>query len=101
MTRDTREITPGMQAAWWRPEHELWLFDGVGYALLSEREVKTWISLGLLPEARGRGLGTRIYRHFTGVWAEIRSDNIASRRAAEKAGYVLSSDDGERAVMHG
>lgn len=100
MTRDTREIDPDDQVSWWNAaERELYLFDGVAYALLTQREGETWISLGVLPEHRGKGLGTRIYRLFPTAHAEIRADNAASRRAAEKAGYMLIEDRGKTVVM--
>ncbi len=100
MTGDRHEIGPAEQLFWWRDEpRRLWLFDDVGYAYLSEREGRTWISLGVLPEYRGLGLGSHIYSLFPDVWAEIRADNKASRRAAEKAGYELVSEDGDLVLM--
>ena len=102
MTHYTCYIGPGEQYAWWqREDPELWLFDDVAYALISRRNLRRWISLGVLPEARGKGLGTRIYSSFDDIWAEIRSDNVASRRAAEKAGYKLMSEGGGLVVMRG
>ena len=102
MTHYTCYIGPGEQYAWWqREDPELWLFDYLGYALISRRNLRRWISLGVLPEARGKGLGTRIYSSFDDVWAEIRSDNIASRRAAEKAGYAFVEEMDGVVVMHG
>ena len=102
MTYHTKHIGAAEQYAWWRREDpELWLFDDVGYALISRRNLRRCISLGVLPEARGKGLGTRIYSSFDDVWAEIRSDNVASRRAAEKAGYKLMSEGDGLVVMRG
>lgn len=55
------------------------------------------------PGRRGRGLGTRLYEElaawgrehteFGAVYGEISPDNVASRRAAEKAGWVLIDTD--------
>ena len=102
MTGHTRWISPAEQIAWWESEDkDLWIFNEVAYGLLTEREGKTWISLGILPEHRGKGLGTEIYRRFPGVYAEIRADNVASRRAAEQAGYELIADGEEVVVMRG
>ena len=102
MTHHTKYIGYAEQYAWWqREDPELWLFDDVAYALISRRNLRRWISLGVLPEARGKGLGTRIYSSFDDVWAEIRSDNIASRRAADKAGYTLIEEMDGVVVMHG
>ena len=93
MTRDTAEIDPDDQASWWdAEERELYLFDSVAYALITERNGETWISLGVLPEHRGKGIGTRIYQLFPHANAEIRVDNVASRRAAQKAGFWIVSE---------
>ena len=102
MTHDTGEIAPDDQVSWWQAaERELYLFDGVAYALLTERDGETWISLGVLPEHRGRGIGTRIYQLFPTALAEIRKDNQASRRAAEKAGHKIVSETKDLVVMQG
>ena len=103
MTGSTGEITEAQQLAWWQnvagnPNWCVWLVyvpswdDPVGYALL-RRAISYWyISLGLRTWMRGQGLGTTIYRMLEArcegdVVAVIRSDNIASIRAAVKAGY--------------
>lgn len=100
MTRDTREIDPDDQASWWdAAERDLYLFDSVAYALITERDGETWISLGVLPEHRGKGIGTRIYQLFPTTTAEIRADNIASRNAAEKAGFKIVSETEDLVVM--
>lgn len=102
MTRDRRYIDAEQQRKWWEAvPRDLWLFDGAAYALITERDRRRWISLGVAREHRGKGLGTAIYAHFPGVWAEIRRDNAASLRAAEKAGYVVEREQGRVVVMHG
>ena len=101
MTRDTGHIGAAQQWAWWNcAPRELYLFDDVAYALVTERDGREWISLGVLPDQRGRGIGTAIYQLFRDVSAEIRADNIASRRAAEKAGYAVISQADGLVVMH-
>ena len=56
-------------------------------------ELAYWVR----PEARGRGLATAALTHltalargrgFTHLWLEIRPDNTASQRVAERAGFV-------------
>ena len=58
-------------------------------------ELAYWVR----PEARGRGLATAALTHltalardlgFTHLWLEIRPDNTASQRVAERAGYVFA-----------
>lgn len=110
MTRDTREITPEEQAAWWHTLPDLYVFEAssdahssgmvrVGYALYTFRNGRDWISLVVAPEFRGLGFGTEIYRYRTPVSAEILLDNWPSRRSAEKAGLRVAWMDDEKVVM--
>ena len=59
------------------------------------------IGVNVSPSERGKGLGTELLRHGTAlagrlsigcIHAEIRSENVASRRAFEKAGYVYAGE---------
>lgn len=105
-TRSTEFIEPQQQIVWFMSTpRDLWVAEVngevVGFALLDHRSNgTTWISLGVDPDIQAKGVGTAIYREFPS-FAEIRSDNIASRRAAEKAGYVLVREDGDKVVMRG
>jgi ribosomal protein S18 acetylase RimI-like enzyme len=101
MTGDTSEIDAERQAEFWRSLDpslvRLYVaeLDGavVGYGLLRQPLYGAWwVSLAVAPDHRGRGIGAELYARLaelagTYVWAEIRRDNIASQRAAEKAGY--------------
>lgn len=100
MTRDTSLVHPHDSEVWWASAPNAWILDDdepVGYAVLREDNHQLLISLAVAPEHQGKGYGTHIYRHFFPlVHAEIWEWNIASRRAAEKAGYrVLSEADGK------
>ena len=66
-----------------------------------DKNKSTYVSIDLNPKFFGRKLGRRIIRmgtdvfmgenpHFRGMVAEIDSENIASRKAFEKAGYAFS-----------
>lgn len=62
------------------------------------------IGYGLAAPVRGRGLGTELVRTLTTwvlrqpgcteVLAEVLADNLPSRRALERVGYVLEGTDG-------
>ena len=63
------------------------------------------IGYGLATSARGRGLGTELVRTLTGwalsrpgctaVVADVLADNLPSRRALERVGFVVDrTDDG-------
>ncbi len=79
--------------------------DGQGLGLVNWRRQPTtvagycWvIGVVLLPEARGRGYGTQahsllaryLFAHTTAhrIWAGTDTDNVAERRALEKAGFT-------------
>lgn len=102
MTRDTREIGPDEQAAWFRnggaTSARIWLMyeaeTAIGYGLLRREGDRVWCSLAVLPQHRGHGYGTAIYRYLAlstaeSVWAEILADNTPSLRAALRAGFQL------------
>ena len=111
MTRDTSEITPEQQRAWWQqrdPETCLvFLFSDkgtdVGYGLLRRIDDYWWCSLAVKPEHRGNGYGTGIYQWlgatWGAVWAEILIANKASQIAALKAGFELVEVKDKVAVL--
>lgn len=104
LTHDTREISPEQQAQWWaarNPDHILaYLFsvDGhdAGAGVLSQRTAgRWWITVLVHPEYRGQGIGAAIFRMLAcaapgDVYAEIRRDNAASIKAAQRAGYAMA-----------
>jgi RimJ/RimL family protein N-acetyltransferase len=112
MTRDTHEITPAEQRAWWaaRAPHDypIFLFSesntDVGYGLLRLEGGRWWCSLAVAPRYRGQGYGTGIYRWLAlaisdDVWAEILADNTPSIRAALRAGYEIAYAQDRTAVL--
>jgi len=100
---DSAHITPESQATWWEANKGsvLCVIVGdppVGYGMLRVRDGRSWVSLAVDPDARGCGWGRAIYdllgRLSTGpIYAAIRQDNAASRKAAECAGYVRVAID--------
>jgi len=113
MTRNTAEITPEQQRAWWLtacrdPNLRLWLFSeaatDIGYGLLRLEADRLWCSLAVLPRYQGQGYGTVIYRWLAlstteAVWAEILADNTPSIRACLKAGYQIAYAMDAHAVL--
>lgn len=66
----------------------------VGYGLIRLLDDgRWWVTLAVIPQEQGQGIGTQIYRHLaeqspTGeAWAAVFHFNEASKRAAAKAGY--------------
>lgn len=104
MTQHTQIITDDQQTSWWLSlDHSTcrcWLFaidDGgvepifVAYGMLRLLDGKWWESRGILPEFRGKGLGTIIVEFLVkqcddDVWSDILSMNTAAIRSAEIAG---------------
>lgn len=103
MTRDTSEITPEQQRAWWakRDPKTCQIYIGriaetdVGYGLLRLLDDdRWWVSLAVLPRYQGQGYGSEIYRYLAlstsqDVWAEILADNTPSIRACLRAGFQI------------
>lgn len=103
MTHATEEISEDQQLLWWRtvagrPDWRIWLVyipewpEAVGFGMLRGGQRGWTATLGFRPWMRGRGLGTLLYRMLADVAgaevrAIIREDNLASQRAAVKAGY--------------
>lgn len=88
MTGDTKTISKKAQAAWWAAApRRAWLFGDDAFAYIKREGGRNWITLGITKKARGEGLGTLIYYTLRPCWARIHKDNIASLRAAQKAGY--------------
>jgi RimJ/RimL family protein N-acetyltransferase len=103
MTRDTAEITAEAQRAWWAKRDPrvcpIWIASiaatDIGYGLLRREGDRLWASLAVLPQFRGQGYGTMIYRWLAlatlePVWAEILADNTPSIRACLRAGYQIA-----------
>jgi len=112
MTRDTREITPAAQAAWWAKRSvrdcPIWIaqiaITPVGYGLIRRESGRWWCSLAVLPRYRGMGFGRQIYRYLAhattdAVYAEILADNTPSIRACLSAGYQIAYAADKHAVL--
>ena len=101
MTHHTEEITPEQQYDWWMAKdtnhYRIWLVVNelnyiVGFVMLRVMDNgHVWGTLAVYPEYQGRGYGTVMYGFMQlqddEIWIEIRNDNLASLRAAEKAGF--------------
>jgi RimJ/RimL family protein N-acetyltransferase len=112
MTGHPHQVTVEQQRAWWaspqRRQSAIWLFDDpdgvpVGFGLLRMRG--RWeATLGLLPDWRGQGHGTAIYRHLIArcpgdLYVDVLVGNAASARAAQKAGFVACEYTGVLATL--
>lgn len=78
----------------------------VGFCMLRYLpDGKVWGTLAVDPDWQGVGYGTAIYRFMIDqadqVWIEIRNDNIASLRAAHKAGFVIDYVGGSVTTLVG
>jgi len=102
MTHHRQAISKEQQANWWAEQpRRAWLLGKIGFVLITRRQGRNWISLGISPKARRQGWGTLLYRTFRPCYAEIKADNLASIRSAEKAGYRIVSEDENLVVMKG
>lgn len=121
MTRFRRNISRKQQAEWWAAEpRRAWLLvtekgEALAFAYVSRRRRKVrleggklfteparnYVTVGVRHDQRGQGLGTLMFRHVRPCFAEIRVDNAASLRAAEKAGYRAMYENGHLVVMVG
>ncbi len=108
---DQTWISVAAQRRWWNQrsaDDRLWLITqhdseaDIGFMYLrptGERSNRWYITLVVLPNWRGRGYGTAIYRlaprlvPHGKVLAAMWSGNVASRAAAEAAGYQRIFDD--------
>lgn len=112
MTGNPREIAAEEQARWWASDARrgmaIWLFDApsgpVGFGLIRMVGGRWWATLGLLPEWRGMGHGTAIYRHLrehcpADLHIDVLLTNVRSARAAERAGFRLEDWNGSVATL--
>lgn len=88
------------------PDHAFWMAyrDGaeLGSVRFARAKDEARISIGLSPDWRGRGLGTTLIqsacRAIFGMWnvtrirAQVKAENLASRRAFEKAGFRCQTE---------
>lgn len=104
MTRDKSWISPARQRQWWAVRNarstRAFLYrcgaHGVvaGYGLIRKSEGKTWLSGGLLPRHRGRGLGRALFAHLvarvrSACYLEVLKSNFRARRTYEALGFVV------------
>ena len=100
--RDMREITEIEQLAWWsslpKSHWKGWLFadrDGVcGAGHWTLLDDGWYVTVMVIPERQGRGIGTAIYRVMSEMrpadigYALIDEENAASKMAATSAGWL-------------
>lgn len=106
MTHHTEEITPEQQYDWWMTkdinEYRIWLVTSeyrgteliIGFCMIRLMpNGYEWGTLAVYEQFRGLGIGTAIYEFMASktdqLWIEVRNDNIASLRAAMKAGFTI------------
>lgn len=109
MTGDQHEITAEEQAQWFAglPDDATvlpFLYDGgrrpyeiVGYGLIRKMDDRWWVSGGLLPEHRGKGLGKDLFLELadyvhqakhTPCWLKVFASNARAWKTYEAIGFV-------------
>jgi ribosomal protein S18 acetylase RimI-like enzyme len=111
MTRNTEEISEEQQRDWWAkrdPTIRLVLFgvgaDEVGYGLLRTEHERPWLSGGLSPEWRGRGLGEQLFRALSCAagmpcMLEVLESNARAHKIYERIGFRELRRDGRVITM--
>lgn len=115
MTRDTSCKTVVGQLLWWwfyRPGDLLPFVverdgDIIGYAIVSYTESRGWLTAGLLPMARGNGVGTFVFRELTKKVEqmdlkpslEVRMSNTAARKVYRNLGFINTIQKGDVMIM--
>lgn len=132
MTRDVRHIGVVRQLRWWWTRYRRWAREDafrawlvwqagrcVGYGIVRAEGSRWWVTGGLLPEARGKGLGQALFRFLTieaaarsealgdptEAWLEVLADNAPAVRLYERLGYRVwaanffrGANEGERQI---
>jgi ribosomal protein S18 acetylase RimI-like enzyme len=115
MTHDQREIGREAQTKWWKSlDHErLRLFllsvrgNPVGFGVVRSEE-NAWLTGGLLPDARGKGLGGGLFQSlceeaaqlsYPEVWLDVFASNIRAVRLYERLGFERVSEQEGVIVM--
>lgn len=117
MTRNTLEISIEDQKLWFltlesttRPYLLAVDVEGqpkVGYGLIRRIDDRFWISGGLLPEWRNKGLGKRLFADLAFIvnntekrtcWLEVRGSNMIAQRLYQGLGFEFVSIDIEHQV---
>jgi glycosyltransferase involved in cell wall biosynthesis len=111
MTRHTEEISPAQQAAWIAGVRNtrIYMFETlegatVGAALARYDGERTWLTTIVHPDHYNSGAGVAIDGWMCAnqeIWAEVRTDHEAARRALTAAGYKIVEDRGEVLIMRG
>lgn len=105
MTRDRSEITPNQQARWFEHFGGLVLLFShsgidVGYGLVRREGGKGWVSGGLLPEWRGKGMGAHIFKRLCSAvggedaWLEVLSTNHRAIKLYLDLGFLKEWEKG-------
>lgn len=106
MTRDQRTISEEQQATWFAllPDNvQLYLLDDVGYGLVRTDDARSWLTGGLVPEARGRGFGETLFRDLIAAspaqpMLEVLRGNTPAYNLYRKLGFIIS-DVFEREIL--
>lgn len=115
MTGDTTHKSIMSQLFWWwlgRPFelHPYVVTDNgrvAGYAVIKWSAIRGWLTAGLLPGHRGRGLGTEVFADLVAKVERmkkvptlmVRESNGAAKAVYEKLGFVATSTDGAVTTM--
>ena len=108
MTKDTTEITPERQRAFFKNKIATGLIEGflmyadgdpVAYGLLIwDDQHRAWSSTGVKASSRGQGYGKlvtvenvrRALAHGEPMWAEVRRDNTGQQKICHQIGYQVT-----------
>lgn len=115
MTRDTHKISIIGQLRWcleYRKNSEWWCYIArvnnlsVGYGLVRFIDGKFWLSGGLLPELRGKGLGEKIFRNLINkfikvpeLYLEVLDTNEGAYKLYTKLGFIKTGKKGNIITM--
>ena len=116
MTRDTHNIGIIEQILWgleYRKNNSLniWCYiakednKAVGYGLVRWMDDKFWLSGGLIPEARGRGLGEKIFINLLNIfrseplYLEVLDTNLGAYKLYQKLGFKKIGKKGNVITM--